>query len=51
MRIEPHVSVPRAKGASPAATAEPEPLDEPPLQVAASHGFKPGPLKAALASS
>src|SRR5688500_5912880 len=36
--VEPHVSEPMAKGTSPAATAEPGPLDEPPLQYSRFHG-------------
>ena len=41
-RIEPAVSLPRAAGTSPAATATPEPLDEPPEKRRASHGFRAG---------
>src|SRR5690242_783255 len=47
-RIEPHVSEPIANGTSPAATAEPEPLEEPPLQASRPHGLIPGPVNAAL---
>ena len=38
-RIEPPVSLPRAPRASPAATAEPEPLDDPPEQWPFRQGF------------
>ena len=37
-----------AKGTSPAATAEPEPLEEPPLQASAPHGEMPGPVNEAF---
>ena len=47
-RMEPHVSEPMANGTSPAATAEPEPLDDPPLHASRFHGFTPGPVNAAL---
>src|SRR5439155_25211821 len=43
-RIEPQVSVPIAKPTSPAATAAPEPDDEPPVQRSRFHGLRPGPL-------
>src|SRR2546430_16707109 len=45
-RTEPPVSVPIAAGASPAATATPEPLDEPPgvRCTLASHGFHGAPM-------
>src|SRR5467141_4113935 len=45
MRIEPPVSEPSAAGASPAATATPEPDDEPPgiRSAAASHGLRGAP--------
>src|SRR5436305_11384955 len=39
-RIEPPVSVPRATGASPAATAAAEPPDEPPGMRIKSHGLR-----------
>ena len=46
MRIEPPVSEPIAAGASPAATATAEPLDEPPATrcVRRSHGFHGAPI-------
>ena len=37
--MEPHVSDPIANGTSPAATAAPEPLDDPPVQAFAPHGL------------
>ena len=42
MRMDPPVSEPSAPGQSPAATAAPEPEDEPPQIrcVTASHGFR-----------
>ena len=45
MRIEPPVSEPSAPGARPAATAAPEPDDEPPVRrcVARSHGLRASP--------
>ncbi len=43
--MEPEVSEPIAKGTRPAATAAPEPLEEPPDQRVRSHGFRPGPVK------
>ena len=43
-RIEPQVSVPSAKATSPAATAAPEPDEEPPVQRSVFHGLRPGPL-------
>ena len=43
-RIDPHVSVPSANGTMPAATAAPEPDDEPPVQRVRSHGLRPGPV-------
>ena len=49
-RIEPDVSEPIAKPTRPAATAIPEPLDEPPLQYFAFHGVRPGPVNDASAS-
>src|SRR5206468_10449360 len=48
--IEPDVSDPIANGTSPAATAAPGPLEEPPLQNLMFHGFKPGPVNEAFAS-
>jgi hypothetical protein len=39
MRMEPPVSVPRAAKQSPAATATPEPLDEPPVLLPAFQGL------------
>ena len=47
--IEPTVSEPIANGTRPAATAAPGPLEEPPLQYAVFHGFRPGPVKDASA--
>ena len=49
-RIEPQVSVPIANPTRPAATAAPEPDDEPPVQRARSQGFRPGPLDEASAN-
>ena len=46
-RMEPHVSEPSANGTSAAATAEPEPLEEPPLQASGLHGLMPGPVNEA----
>ena len=43
--MEPQVSVPRANGTSPAATAAPEPLEEPPLHELRLHGLEHGPVK------
>src|SRR5262249_23225524 len=37
-------SEPSAKGTSPAATAEADPLDEPPLHASSPHGERPGPV-------
>src|SRR5688572_3510609 len=48
-RIEPQVSEPIANGRIPAPTAEPEPLEEPPLHAAALHGETPGPVNEAFA--
>src|SRR5215211_1857028 len=45
--IEPQVSEPMAKGTSPAATAAPGPLDDPPDHRLGSHGVRPGPEKVA----
>ena len=44
VRIEPEVSEPIANGTRPAATAEPGPLEEPPLQNFVFHGVRPGPV-------
>src|SRR5258707_13276598 len=41
-RIEPLVSEPRVSGTRPAATAAPEPLDEPPVKCAVFHGLRAG---------
>src|SRR5438876_10651629 len=41
-RMEPPVSEPSANGASPAATAAPEPLDEPPVKCSRFHGLRAG---------
>ena len=49
MRIEPEVSEPIANGTSPAATAAPGPLDDPPLQNFVFHGASPGPVNDASA--
>src|SRR5262245_34340306 len=49
VRIDPDVSLPIANGTSPAPTAEPGPLDEPPLQKPVFQGLRPGPLNAASA--
>ena len=46
--IEPQVSDPIAKGTSPAPTAEPEPLEEPPDHASIFHGFLHGPVKEAF---
>src|ERR1700686_3715360 len=48
-RIEPDVSEPIAKPTSPAATATPDPLEEPPLQKSRFHGVRPGPVNHASA--
>ena len=47
--MEPTVSDPIANETRPAATAAPGPLEEPPLQYAVFHGFKPGPVNDASA--
>ena len=47
--IDPQVSEPMANGTSPAPTAAPGPLDEPPDQRDTSHGVLPGPVKLAKA--
>src|SRR5215471_12426801 len=49
-RIEPQVSVPSANVASPAATAAPEPDDEPPVHRDGSQGLRPGPVAEAFAN-
>src|SRR3990172_9386161 len=46
--MEPHASDPTANGTSPAATAAPEPLDDPPVQAFASHGLTQGPVNDAV---
>src|SRR5262245_57541380 len=48
-RMEPAVRDPMARGTRPAATAAPEPLDDPPHHDFLSHGFRPGPVNEALA--
>src|SRR5262245_54826160 len=45
----PQVSVPMANGTSPAATADPEPLELPPLHCDGFHGLRPGPVRLAFA--
>src|SRR5258708_32946305 len=45
--MEPDVSEPSANGTSPAPTALPEPLDEPPAHLVRSHGLSPGPCRLA----
>src|SRR5579884_2826273 len=45
--IDPHVSVPMAKAASPAATIAPEPLEEPQVQQRWFQGFFVGPVREA----
>ena len=42
-RTEPPVSVPRAAGAIPAATAAADPPEEPPGDSSRSHGLRTGP--------
>src|SRR6478736_8720005 len=42
LRTEPPVSVPSAAGTMPAASATPEPLDEPPGKWLPPHGFTAG---------
>jgi hypothetical protein len=46
MRIEPAWSVPRAKSTCPVETRYAEPLDDPPLDLVASHGFGTTPAAA-----
>ena len=41
-RIEPPVSEPSASGTMPAATAAPDPDDEPPVKCAGFHGLRAG---------
>ena len=41
--IDPPVSEPSANGTRPAATAAPEPLEDPAAQRLGSQGFRPGP--------
>src|SRR5215470_17774260 len=41
-RIEPPVSEPRLAGTNPAATAAPDPDDEPPVKCAVFHGLRAG---------
>src|SRR5262245_5998153 len=41
-RMEPPVSEPIAHGESPAATAAPEPLDDPPVKCSRFHGLRAG---------
>src|SRR5271165_558086 len=48
--IEPHVSVPIANPASPAATIAPEPDDDPQVQQLVSQGFLPAPCNEAEAN-
>ena len=48
-RIDPQVSVPSAKPTRPAATAAPDPEDEPPVQRSRFQGLRPGPLEEAFA--
>src|SRR3954447_17598364 len=45
VRMEPEVSEPSAYETGPAATAAPEPLDEPPDQYCLFHGLSPGPCR------
>ena len=47
-RMEPHVSEPIAKGTSPADTAAPDPLEDPPVHAFASHGLMHGPVNDAV---
>src|SRR5208283_819619 len=47
--IEPHVSVPIANPASPAATIAPDPEDDPHVQQPVSHGFRVSPCSDAEA--
>jgi hypothetical protein len=49
VRMEPTVSDPIANETRPAATAEPGPLEEPPLQCARFQGLRPGPVNEASA--
>ena len=45
LALLPQVSVPIAHGTRPAATAEPEPDELPPLHREGFHGFRPGPVR------
>jgi hypothetical protein len=47
--IDPHVSVPIANAASPAATIAPDPEDDPQVQHEVSHGFFAAPCSEAEA--
>jgi hypothetical protein len=49
VRMDPQVSVPMAKGTRAAATALPDPLEEPPDQRERSQGFNPEPVSEAEA--
>src|SRR5438477_3624117 len=49
VRIEPEVSLPIANGTSPAPTAAPGPLDDPPDQNSGFQGERPGPVNDASA--
>src|ERR1039457_4339661 len=49
VRIDPDVSDPSANVTRSAATAIPDPLDDPPDQRVRSHGFNPGPVAEAAA--
>ncbi len=42
-RMEPPVSVPRASGTIRAASADPDPVDDPPVHRSASQGFRTAP--------
>jgi hypothetical protein len=46
--MEPKVSDPMEKGTRPAQTAEPDPLDDPPVQVFGFQGLRGGPVKEAF---
>src|SRR5688572_32347972 len=46
--MEPDVSEPSAYGTSPAPTADPDPLDDPPDQRSTFQGLRPGPWSDAL---
>jgi hypothetical protein len=49
VRIDPEVSEPSANVTSPAATAAPGPLEEPPAHRERSHGFNVAPVSDAAA--